>query len=433
VRVRDNPITVFAEPAFEEPLVEIGGMFGGLIIVSAPEAVCRVLVENAENYAKSPQQQRRIQPALGDGLLTAEGRTWRSQRRVVAPLFTPRALGAYFDDMVDLAEAMVARWDGLAGDRRIDMSVETHRLTYEIISRTMFSGALDEDRVRVHEQMALYFDTIGRVDLSSFLNLPEWVPTFAQFRARPALAGFHEVVSRAVGNRNRRDGKSEHHDLLDRLSSARDPKTGETMPDRIVLDNMLTFLAAGHETTANALVWIAYLLATYPWADDALADELDGVVGARRPIYDDIGRLEFTRAIIDEALRLYPPAPFLGRLALQDDVLCDRPVRAGTQILIAPWIVHRHRLVWDEPEYFMPQRFLEGRRDTIPRGAYIPFGLGPRVCIGQGFAIQEILIVLAIIARRYRFELLEPQNVEPVSRVTLSARGGLPVRLVARA
>jgi len=228
--------------------------------------------------------------------LTAEGEAWRSGRRIAAPLFNPRAIALLFDDMRHATEAMVERWrDRDEISTPMDLASEFQRLTYEIVSRTVFSGALDDDRVRVHANMAIYFDTLGRIDLASVINLPTWVPTPANRRARPALKVFRGVVDRVVAARVA-DADRKVVDLLDRLMRAPDPTTGETLPPDAVSDNMLTFLAAGHETTGNALAWILYLLALYPGSESAVLEEMAAVFERGPMMRERFDRLVFTRA-----------------------------------------------------------------------------------------------------------------------------------------
>jgi len=424
--LRTNPITAFPEEAYQAPILEIGRL-RKLMLVNDPDEIEHVLVGNAANYRKSLQQQRRLRPALGDGLLTAEGAEWHGARRIAAPLFNPGAVALLAEDMLEAAAVMRDRWlDRFQPERPIDLAAEFQRLTYEIVSRTVFSGALDQDRARVHANMAIYFDTFGRIDLASLFNLPAWVPTQAALRARPALAVFRSVVDRIVAQRVA-DPEREASDLLDRLMRSPVPPTGKVMTPVAVADNVLTFLAAGHETTGNALAWILYLLALFPDTEARVTDELLSVLGDRPSSIDGLDKLVFTRAVVNEALRLYPPAPFMGREALDSDDLAGRRIEKGTQVVISPWIVHRHRKLWDAPDDFRPERFMPPNDREIPRGAFIPFGLGPRICIGRGFAIQEILVVLATILPAFRFRLVEPQSVEPQARITLRPAGGMPM------
>src|SRR5258708_35400705 len=251
--------------------------------------------------------------ALGDGLLTAEGAAWQGARRIAAPLFNPGAVAQLSDDMLEAAAVMRDRWlDRFSPARPMDLSAEFQRLTYEIVSRPVFSGALDQDRARVHANMAIYFDTFGRIDLASLFNLPAWVPTPAALRARPALAGFRSIVDRVVAQRVD-DPDREMSDLLDRLMRSPDPATGKVMTPVAVSDNVLTFLAAGHETTGNALAWLLYLLALSPATEKAVLDELHAALAGGPIKREHLDQLVVMRAVVNEALRLYPPAPFIGR------------------------------------------------------------------------------------------------------------------------
>ncbi|HVZ54269.1 MAG TPA: cytochrome P450, partial [Pseudolabrys sp.] len=295
--VRENPIATVPQPVYEKPAVWLGRWWKPSLFLNDPAGIERVLLGNAANYRKSPQQLRRIQPALGDGLLTAEGETWRAGRRIAAPLFAPKAVAALNDDMVAAAETMSARWRDECTQGPLDLAAQFQRLTYEIVSRTVFSGALDAERVMVHTEMARYFDSIGRVDLATMLNLPPWIPSWSQWRGGPSIAAFRAVIGKAVKDRlAARASGAAFDDLLERLSLARDPQTGEPMPDAVVTDNVLTFLAAGHETTGNALTWIAYLLTLFPEAEAELLAEMESELGGKPAPAGSLERLPFTRA-----------------------------------------------------------------------------------------------------------------------------------------
>jgi len=422
--MRDNPITALSERAFEQPYVRLSRP-GGVLLLSEPAAIEHVLVSNAANYRKSRQQQRRLQPALGEGLLTAESDVWRSTRRITAPLFSPTAIADVYADMEAAAADMRDRWlEQCWQPTPMDLADEFQRLAYDIVSRTFFSGAVDRDRMLLHAGMAVYFDTLGRVDLATMLNLPTWLPSPDRFRARKAVALFRSTVDAAVRDRVRgTDGETE--DLLDRMITAVDPKTGRGLDTNAVADNVLTFLAAGHETTGNALAWIFYLLALHPEDEDEVRIEIARAFDGAPVDRDGLDKLVYTKAVINEALRLYPPAPFIGREAIEEDRFAGTHVRKGGQILISPWVVHRHKALWHEPDEFSPVRFLGDAASRIQRGAFLPFGLGPRICIGQRFAMQEILTVLATVLPAIRYSLSDPQSVFPQARITLAPRNGL--------
>jgi cytochrome P450 len=422
-RLHDSLITGFPVQCYETPVTILKNLFRTTIMVNDPAAIEQIFVTKATQYRKSTLQQRRLKPALGDGLLTAEGEAWRAARRLAAPLFNPRAIGLIYNDMQEAANAMAARWQTRPDPAAtVDLLAELQHLTFDIVSKTIFSGALDEHRVHVHASMALYFETLGRFDLGAMLNLPGWVPGLAQRRARPALRIFRSLVERAVQARADMPAPRPE-DLLDRLMEADEDKPGARINLARVADNVLTFMAAGHETTANALAWIFYLLALFPETEARVLAEIN--TGGTEQ--------KFTRAVVNEALRLYPPAPFMAREALAADEIAGQKIKAGAQIVISPWILHRHRLLWPQPDDFVPERFLDQTEESLGRGRFIPFGLGPRVCIGQGFSIQEILIVLNTILPAFQMRLVDPDAVVPQARITLYPRGGLPMVITPRA
>ncbi len=433
-RARRNLLTAFGELPYTQPIVRRSLLGTPIWIVSDPEAVKRILLDNVANYPKGGQQQRRLKPAVGDGLLTAGGESWRWQRRTTAPAFQHKKIVAFAPAMTAAAEEMLKAWDGDDAAER-DIAPEMMRLTYDVLSRTVFGAGTRTDPKKMGEAFELYFDTVGRLDLAAFLNLPEWVPTLGRLRARPALRYFHGEIGRIVAERRAllaRDASAAPEDLLTMLLTATDPEDGRPMNDRQVIDNVITFIGAGHETTANALCWTLYLLSEYPWADERVQSELRSVLGGRTATAEDVGRLTYTRQVLEEAMRLYPPAPFLGREAAATDELGGHPVKPGTQLLVSPWILHRHRALWDEPELFDPERFAPGKREAIHRFAYIPFGAGPRICIGMAFAMQEAVLLLATMLQRYRFTVVSPEKIDPHASITLRPRGGMTMRLERR-
>jgi cytochrome P450 len=419
-----NPVAAFGARAYRERYIYSRNWVQDFLMISDPAGIRHVLLDNAANYSKSIQFQRLTRPALGNGLVNAEGASWRFQRRVAAPMFAMRQVEDFAAVMADAAHGAVGRWSALPDGAQIDAADEMMRVTYEIISRTLFSSDVTMQYGRMAEALALYLETQGRVDVLRTLGLPNWFPTPRNLRARGPLAYFRREISGAIARRRMRlesDPASVPNDFLTMLLTTRDPEGGALFGEREVFDNVMTFVFAGHETTANALAWTLYLLSQFPAADARAAGE---IAGARDP-----GDLPYTRMVLEESLRLYPPAPIISRDSIGADVVGGIAIRPGTSIMISPWVLHRHSTLWDDPDHFDPERFAPGRRERIPRFAYIPFGAGPRVCIGMGFAMQEALIVLSAILRRFRLELVPGHPVEPQARLTLRPKHGLRMRV----
>ena len=427
-----NPLTTWTRRSFDQKIGQTDSVLGPVTVVSDPMAIRHVLVENVANYRKDALQLRILRPGLGNGVFTAEGEDWRMQRRALAPLFTPRAVADFLPAMAQSAAWLEARWRPLREGRRLDVASEMSRVTLDVLERTIFPQGLARDPASFARAMGSYFDAIGRLHPLDIVGAPDWLPRIGKSRPDASLRFFASAVEDIIRAR-RRWLKEENQgeaprDLLTRLLAARDPQTGEGLDEASVAANVLTFIGAGHETTANGLTWSLYLLALHPeWraqveqeVDEALAE---GVTEAALP------RLIRTRATFEEALRLYPPAASLSREAIGADELCGRLIRPGETVVISPWVLHRHRQLWDRPDYFDPTRFMPGRRESIDRFAYLPFGAGPRVCIGMGFALQEAVILLASVVKQVRLDLAPGHKVEPVMRITLRPRGGMPMIL----
>jgi cytochrome P450 len=384
-------------------------------------------MDNNQNYHKDWLQQRVLSAGLTNGLLTAEGQQWRTQRRALAPLFARRTVLSFSAAMIDAAAALVERLR-LRDGQIEDMTVEATRLTLEVLERTMFSGGLGRSPEDIRVAMKHYFEAIGRLDPFDVLGLPNVVPRLSRWKVRPMLRLFESAIDTIVSTRRRRiaeDPGGMPRDILTLLLEARDPETGEGLSEVEVRANILTFIAAGHETTANSITWSLFLLSQSPeWrarvqaeADRELDGDIDGIAE----------RLVETRAVIEEAMRLYPPLAAISRAALAPDELAGEPIRRGTMVVIAPYVLHRHRALWADPDAFDPNRFLDGARERIDRFAYLPFGVGPRICIGATFALQEASIVVATVMRHFTLELAPGHAVWPVHRVTLRPSGGLPM------
>ena len=427
--LRRNPIETWTKAHFERPILTGRGLLGIGAVVNHPPSIRRVLLDNVANYKKDALQKRVLAPGLSDGLLTVEGDAWRVQRRAIAPIFTPRLVGSFAAPMKRVADKLVGRWSKIRSGRVLDVHKDMARVTLEILGETIFSGGLERDPDEFLAQMSKFFMTIGVLDPADLLDFPDWVPRLGQIRSRASIDFFEKAVDAIVERRRVliESGEPVPEDLLSLLLKAADPVTGTGLTDEEVRANVITFIGAGHETTANALTWSLFLLSLSPeWTARLGAEaerELDG------PFETLADRLPNTRAVIEEAMRLYPPVASLSREAIGPDDLCGRRIRKGALIIISPYVLHRHTLLWRDPNIFDPSRFLPGEREKIDRFAYLPFGVGPRVCIGAAFSIQEAVIVLATVMRRFTFKPAPDFDVEPVQRITLRPRDGMKLVL----
>ncbi|MGH6726039.1 MAG: cytochrome P450 [Pseudolabrys sp.] len=422
-----NPLEAWTKAHFEQPIVMGGLSVGRVAVISDPAAIRHVLMDNCNNYQKDWLQRRVLSAGLTNGLLTAEGQQWRMQRRTFAPLFARKSVLGFSAAMLDAAQIMVERLGRHEG-RIVDLAVQATRVTLDVLERTIFSDGFGRDREDIRLAMKTYFERIGRIDPFDVLGVPSLIPRPGARKLRPMLRLFDEVIDAIIAARRRRiaggsDGVP--RDILTLMLEATDPETDKTLSEAEIKANILTFIAAGHETTANCITWSLFLLSQSPrWRERVQAEadrELNGDIGGMAE------RLVETRAVIDETNRLFPPITAISRAALGPDELAGHHIKRGTMVAIAPYVLHRHRALWSRPASFDPDRFLDGARATIDRFAYLPFGVGPRTCIGATFAIQEATIVLATLMRHFTFELAPGHMVWPVQKVTLRPKGGLPM------
>ncbi len=392
--------------------------------ISDPEGIKRVFLDNAANYPKPGLVRKMVAPAIGEGLFSAEGQGWRDQRRLMAPDFTPAALSSFTPIFAQAAERTADRW--ASGDTdRIDVAAEATRTTFEIIDQALFSGqaGLSFDEASPHLDAVIA--ATGEYRLGILFGMAFLDQSRVQ---RHGAAGRRFLLGRMEGFiAQRRADPAPPHDfmgrLLDAFAERHDPKTAA----RLALDNAMTFFVAGHETTANGLAWALYLLSrdrqAQAWAREEAQEAWDGS-GTPEEI---LARLPYLKMVWEETLRLYPPVPRMDRQALADDELCGQRVRKGDMVSVWPWVVHRHRKLWREPELFNPENFDPEAKAGHHRFQYIPFGAGPRICIGMAFAQAEGLLVLSHWLARFRFRPVVGHTVTPYAHATLKPLGGLPM------
>lgn len=425
-----NPLELWGEPSYNEPWISIRtGVGGPLVIANDPGLVRHVLVDNAANYRMARVRQKILRPILRDGLLTAEGEVWKRSRKAMAPVFTPRHIFGFARPMLERAEAFALRYGDV---ERTDVARDMTALTYDILAETLFSGEIAGAQGQFEKQVDRLFETMARVDPLDILRAPDWLPRITRLRGRRTMAFFRRIVAETMDQRRRRmdyGPADAPDDFLTLLLKAEKP--GGLTRDEVE-DNIITFIGAGHETTARALGWTIYCLAEAPWEREPVEAEIDRVLAEEPDPVKWLDAMPRTRAAFEEAMRLYPPAPSISREALADDRFGRLEIGRGAQILVMPWTIHRHRKLWDKPDAFVPERFHPGNREKLDRYQYLPFGAGPRVCIGASFALQEAVIILAVLLSRFRFDALPETKPWPVQKLTTQPEGGLPMRVSRR-
>jgi len=403
-------------------------------VANSPETVEHVLVTHNHIYErKSPYMRKALEPLLGDGLFASDGDTWRKRRAIQAPAFSGANVRRFAATMTACAEEMRAQWRRHPGTEPLRILPEMGKLTAEIIGRTMFGDALGAERTaRLVSAFSAYQAGIEQFDIGAFFGLPSWFPRTPQWKsALRAARSVHEIVDEVI--RKRLGEAPDSSTLLGLLLQNHESRGAGGLTLEQVRNEAVVIFMAGHETTANTLAWAWYLLALHPDAEARLHTELAQVLGGRTPGHDDVPALKFTRAVIEEAMRLYPPVPILSRECLADDVIRDRSVPKGSIMMVVPWLLHRHELLWERPHEFVPERFLPDWPTRHAKFSYIPFSTGPRICLGAAFALTEAVICLATLAQAFAPRIAPGHAVGYECRLTLRPAAGLPMILGSRA
>lgn len=392
--------------------------------VTGPALVEELLVGKASLLVKSPLEKQVFAATLGDGVLTSDGALWRWQRRVMAPLFRHNEILSYVPTMAQVAEEQVGEWRrALAGPQAIDHQMMS--ATFKVIMRTMLVGGDRSEGEAIMRGGSDYLSRVSWEMAHALLHLPKWLPHPASGQMRRASETVRTALSDIVNRRRQSD--VDGTDLLARLLSARDPDGGEPMTHDQLVNNLSTLLEAGHETTAKALTWTLYLLARAPDWQRSVRDEVNRVAGNMSITAEHIDKLVLTTRVLKEAMRLYPPVPVVARQPKEAFELAGTSVPLNAQIVVPIFAIHRHRKLWKDPDRFDPDRFLPDREAEMARTQFMPFGAGPRICIGQSFAMIEALTLLATFVRDARFDWDGKHLPEPISRITLRPKGGMPL------
>jgi cytochrome P450 len=427
-QLRRNPLHTFVDMAQRYgPVVQLELGPATSFLVAHPDGVQHVLQQNWHNYEKGYEV---VEPLIGHGLVTSEGDFWLRQRRLIQPMFHRERVAGFADAMVAATEKLLASWEA-AGEGPLDMAEQMTRVTQEIIARTMFSSDVGAQTETLMEAFDVGLQYLNQ---SMFMPIPylEYLPTPTNLRFRRALRTLDEVMYGLIEERRgllRSQPEAAPDDLLTMLLQAQDADTGEQMSDKQVRDEVMTIFFAGHETTESTLSWAWYVLARRPDIAAELQAEAGAVLGDRRASAEDYPRLALTRQIIDETLRLFPPAWMFARRAIDDDEILGFHIPAGSMLMISPYVTHRDPAFWEQPYRFDPGRFAAERKEARHRFAYFPFGGGPRLCIGRDFALVEATLIMAMIARCYDLRLSPGAEVEEQPVATLRPRPSVMMTL----
>ncbi len=423
---RQNALAVVPRLAYLQPVVS-GKVFTRWHMVMEPGANKRMLLDKVDAYPKAPIMKRMLTPAVGQSLFTTEGAEWRWRRRAVAPVFAHRnvvALTPFMSATADRASDRIASVQSAVD--AVDLMMGA---TFDVIADVALSGRESFDQKRYLEMVTLYFETLGKVSILDFLEAPNWVPRPGALGGRRSVKVMHGMIEKAMERRRARGGAAD--DLLSHMLEAEDPETGRKMSHEEVRNNMQFFIVAGHETTALTIAWALYLLANDPDVQARAREEAQAVLGAgkdaRPATGEDLDALPYFKQVIDETMRLYPPVGMVNRIALEEDELAGRPIKKGDIIFLPFYALHRHEMWWEAPELFDPENFTPEKVKARDRFLHLPFGGGPRVCLGANFAVMQAQIILATLLARWKVRPVEGYTPEPVMVMTLRPKDGMPL------
>tara|TARA_R110000868_G_scaffold6737_10_gene37681 strand:+ start:7422 stop:8822 length:1401 start_codon:yes stop_codon:yes gene_type:complete len=422
-----NPLEIWGEHHFEFLVAPFRFLGRNSLLINDPGAIHHCFVTNAANYRMNPVRQAVLKPFLRDGLLTAEGEVWKTARHAVAPVFTPRRVNAFAPKIRTVCDEAAEAFLAVDG-RTISLSDAMVDLTLDVLIETLFSGDEALDKTRFSAAICRLIEITGIPHPFDLMGVPGWIPRIGHGGARRVIADLRRQVAHVAATRRAgpdAEAAGRTPDFLDLL-------LGAGLDETAIVDNLLTFLAAGHETTARSLSWTLYLLSQSPDVLERLEAEIDAAPLDTTDPANWMEALPWTTAIIKESLRLYPSAPILSRTSIDADTVAGLAVAPDTDVLVSTWLLHRQRDFWPQPDAFMPERFFGDAANTIPRHAWLPFGIGPRVCIGARFAMMEMVIVLACLLRKLRFEFAGDRHPVPVMRITLQPDTEVPMRVLRR-
>ncbi len=393
-----------------------------------PELVREILVNQADKFHKWQLQKKVMGKVLGNGIFLSDDDVWKRQRKLVAPALHTKRIQHYAEIMTLYTNRLVDSWQP---GQEIDIAEEMLKVTMDIVAKSMFDAdGVSAEAQKLSNALRVVQDMIIREMTALIMPVPDWVPTPRNLRENQAMADLDEVVMDFI--HKKRANTEDRGDLLSMLMQAVDDETGEPMNDEQVREEVITLFTAGYDTTALALAWAFYLLSLNRDVEERLVAEVKSVLGGRTPTLEDLQTMNYTDRVLKETMRLYPPAPFFPREAIADVEIGGYTLPKGSVVFISPYVIHRDPEFFPDPERFEPERFNPGYEERIPKYAYFPFGGGPRVCIGQSFALMEAEIILATIVQRFHLALVPGQDIIPEPTITLHAKHGIQLRIVER-
>ncbi|RKF15056.1 cytochrome P450 [Roseovarius spongiae] len=425
-----------AQPArlYRAWMAEFRTPFFRSYLCNQPDLVRLVLKERPDDFPKSDRVREGLKPLLGDSVFVTNGEAWKRQRRIIDPAFEGGRLRDVFPAMVAAGESAVARLAGMADGSAQEIEEETSHVAADVIFRTLFSIPIENEiAARVFTKFRDHQRTQPVVNIGALLPLPRWMPRLHKRETKATAAAIRDLIARLTRERMQQiEAGTAPDDLATKIMTTVDPQSGERFSAEEMIDQVAIFFLAGHETSASALAWALYLLALYPEWQDRVAQEAGEVLGEGAPAFADVGRLRLTRDVFRETLRLYPPVPMMVREARGPERFRDRDIAPGAQIVLSPWHLHRHERLWERPDAFDPARYGAENGKACMRDAFIPFSAGQRVCVGAGFAMIEGVLILAMLARAYRFETVPERPAMPVAHLTVRGEDGIWLKFTPR-
>ncbi|MCK4712113.1 MAG: cytochrome P450 [Marinosulfonomonas sp.] len=425
-----------AQPArlYRAWMAEFRTPFFRSYMINQPDLINTVLRERPDDFPKSDRVKEGLAPLLGNSVFVTNGEVWKRQRRIIDPAFEGGRLREVFPAMWDAGVAAVARMEQQAKSGPVEMEGVTSHVAADVIFRTLFSIPIESEVAsQVFSLFKDYQRTQPIVNIAALLPLPKWMPRFFKRRTRQTARAIRALISQLTYARMAEIAAgTAPDDLATKIMTTPDPETGKCFTPDEMVDQVAIFFLAGHETSASALGWALYLLAMYPQWQNRVVDEAMAAIDPEVPYFSAVSKLKLTRDVFREAMRLYPPVPMMVRENTCPEHFRDRDIRKGSQIVLSPWHLHRHERLWDRPDEFDPDRFKTNEGKASMRAAYIPFSAGARVCPGSGFAMIEGPLILGMLVRAYRFELVESRPATPIAHLTVRSKDGIWLKVTLR-